>query len=469
MSAVSAVATAERVRSRKTTARAEIEAALSRIKTTDGPINAFVALDEDGALAAADAIDRAIAEGRDPGPFAGAPVAIKDNEHVKGLATKHGSLLHANAAPEAADSEHVARLKRAGAIVVGKTATGEFGLDALTYTLAHGVTRNPWNLERTPGGSSGGAGAAIAAGLVGLATGSDALGSIRAPAAYCGCLGLKPTHGRIPRAHGFRDTASIGPLAATIADIARYLDVVSGPSRGDRASLPLPGVNYERETALLDMAGLRVAFSPDLGFAPVAGEVADACAEAFARLSREAKLTIVPAPKLSNVYVEWNELAALELKGDFELAGILPDRIDQISPTPRAFIESIKDLSSRDQAAHRAKIRALEAETAALFERADVVITPSVCCGAYGAEGPIPTEIDGKDASRTHAEPLTAFASICWLPSLSAPVGFTSEGMPIGMLINGPRGRDDIVLRLGAILERIMPWPHIAPGFGGGS
>ena len=464
--ALTAVEIADGVRSGRLRALDIVQQALDRIRRNDCEVNAFVAVNETLALEAARRVDETVAAGADPGQFAGVPIGIKDLEHVRGLPTRFGSLLHKDAVPEREDSEHVARLRAAGAIPIGKVATGEFGLDAITHTHLNGTTRNPWNLERTPGGSSGGSAAAVAAGLVPLCTGTDALGSIRAPAAYTGLIGLKPSQGRIPRAHGFKETSCIGPLARTAADAARYLDVASGPSTRDRMTLPASGISFERAIETLDVAGLRAHFSPDLGFAPVEPEVVALCESAFAKLVKAAGFVRVEGPyAFDNVYPEWNALAALELKGDFERAGILPGQIDKISPIPRWLIESIRELPLREQSLYRERIRAVERQTATFFETADLLMTPTTGCAAYDAQGPLPVVIAGKDASRTNAEPFTAIGSICWLPSISLPAGLTREGLPVGLLVNAPRHRDDIALRVARIWEQAQPWPGIAPAF----
>ena len=461
MTAMTAAAIAQSVRGGRSRAVDVLAAALARIAACDPQLRSFVTIDAQAAQAAAQRVDDTVAAGADPGALAGVPVGIKDNEACAGLPTRHGSLLHRSAPPETADSEHVRRLRAAGAVPLGKTATAEFGLDGVTHTLAHGTTRNPWRLSSTPGGSSGGSAAAVAAGLVPLCTASDALGSIRVPAGFTGLVGLKPSHGRIPRAHGFRDTAVVGALTFTVEDTARYLDVVAGPHGGDRMSLPASGACFEEAIETLTTAGLRAAWSPDLGFAPVEPEVEEICEAAFRRLAAAARLNIVAGPfTFTNVYWEWNALAALELIGDFERAGVLPDHLDEISPGPRGFIESAARLTPSQQAAGRERIRTLEREVAAFFDAADILVTPTACCTAYAAEGPMPTVIAGRDASRTHAEPFTAIGSICWNPSISVPAGTTHEGMPVGFLLTGPRHRDDIVLRLARIWERESPWSH---------
>lgn len=460
----SAVEIADAVSAGEMTARTVIEQALARIERLDPSLNAFVHVDVDAALRAAADLDRRIAKGEDPGPLAGVPFGVKDNEDCASMPTRHGSLVHHDDAPATRDSVHIARLRAAGAIPVGKTATAEFGLDGVTHTLAHGTTRNPWNPERSPGGSSGGSAAVVAGDMVPLATGSDALGSIRGPAGFCGLLGLKPSHGRIPRAHGFKDTASLGAFTTRAADMARYLDAVAGPDHRDRMTLPPPGVRYADALDRFDTAGLRAAWSVDLSFAPVDPEVAAICEAALRRLVEAAGLNLVQSGfTCTNVYPEWNALAALEIMGEFERLDVLPAHIDAISPGPRSFIEDARALSPAEQAGYRAHIRRLEAEVAALYEDVDVLITPVACCDAYPAAGPMPTVIAGRDASRTHGEPFTAIGSVCWNPSIAVPAGFTEAGLPVGLLINGPRHRDEIVLRLARTWETASPWPRTAP------
>src|SRR5205823_11644205 len=230
------------------------------------------------------AVDAAIARGDDPGPLAGVPFGVKDLEDCAGLPTSHGSLLYKGRPPVAADSIHVGRLRAAGAVPVGKTAAPEFGAIAYTSTPAWGTTRNPWNLERTPGGSSGGSAAAVAAGLVPFCTASDGGGSTRIPASFTGLFGMKPSYGRIPHPRAaLSQTTCVGALTTTVADAARHLDVAAGPDDRDRASLPPPTVSYERAAEELDVGGLRALWSPDMGYAVVVPEI-----EGLARSAAEA-------------------------------------------------------------------------------------------------------------------------------------------------------------------------------------
>jgi len=304
----SAIEIAEAVRSGQTTARQMVERCLEEIGLKNASINAFVYLDEQGALAAADALDKRIAEGRDPGSLAGVPFGIKDlRDTCIGMPRRNGSLITQDAIPDKVDSPQIARLKMAGAIPVGKTSTAEFGLDGVTHTLLHGTTRNPWNLERTSSGSSGGSSAAVAAGLVSLATGGDGLGSIRCPAGFTGMVGHKPSLGRISRPDGFADTSCPGAITTTVADTARYLDVVSGPDDHDRMSLPATSDCYEELIEHLNVAGLKAVWSVDLGFAPVEPEVARICEQAAHTLVDAAELKLVADQfSCTNPYIAWN-------------------------------------------------------------------------------------------------------------------------------------------------------------------
>src|SRR5262245_26398418 len=262
---------AEGVRAGSSSAVSALEECLLAIDARNGELNAFIHLDEASARRDAEAIDSMVAAGRDPGPLAGVPFGVKDLDDCAGMPTGRGSLWFSGEAPVADDSIHVARLRAAGAVPVGKTAVPEFGFWAYTSNRVTGVTRNPWDTTVTPGGSSGGSASAVAAGLVPFATSSDGGGSTRTPAGFCGLVGHKPSFGRIPDLRGTRysQTATAGALATTVADAARLLDVMAGPDDRDRTSLPAAAGSYERVIDELDTAGLRIGWSSDLGFAIV--------------------------------------------------------------------------------------------------------------------------------------------------------------------------------------------------------
>ncbi len=462
-----AIETAQAIRSGAICAREAVLASIESIALHDPAINAFVYLNEARALAAADEVDRRIAIGEPSGPLAGVPFAIKDlRDRCAGMPTRNGSLITRDAPPDDSDTVHIARLRRAGAIAIGKVATAEFGLDGVTHTLAHGTTRNPWNLERTPSGSSGGSSAAVSAGMVPLATGGDGLGSIRCPAGFTGLVGLKLSLGRTPRNDGFADTAAPAAVTTTVADTARYLDVVAGPHDCDRMTLPATSTLYEQAIESLDVTGLKAVWSLDLGFAPVEPEVAAICRSAADALVVAANLELIQDDfTCTNPYIAWNALAAVRLRQQFEYAGYLPDQLEQISPGPRRFIESYAYQDNQSLVEYQQIVMKTEQEMAQLFGQADVLLTPTACCVPYAAQGPLPEIIDGRDASQTNGEPFTALASIGWNPSISVPAGLSSDGLPIGLLINVRRHRDDIALRLARISEQTNPWPRKAPGY----
>jgi aspartyl-tRNA(Asn)/glutamyl-tRNA(Gln) amidotransferase subunit A len=459
--------TVKAITSREASAREIMQNCLEVIHQKNSEVNAFVYLDEQQALASADDIDRRLSAGETVGPLAGVPFGVKDlRDRCIGMPMRNGSLITQDAEPDVSDSLHIARLRAAGAIPIGKVATAEFGLDGVTHTLAHGTTRNPWNLERTPAGSSGGSSAAVCAGMVPLATGGDGLGSIRVPAGYTGLVGLKPSLGRIPRGDGFADTISPGAVTMTVADTARYLDVVAGPDDCDRMTLPAVNTVYEDIIETLNVAGLKAVWSVDLGFAPVEPEVATVCRDAVDQLVSAAGLELIAEEfNCTNPYIAWNALAAVRLREQFEYAGYLPDHLDKISPGPRRFIESYAYQDSRQLVEFQQIVMRTEQELADLFRRADVLLTPTACCVPYAAEGPLPEVIDGRDASQTNGEPFTALGSIGWNPSISVPAGLSSDGLPIGLLINVRRHRDDIALRLARISEQANPWSRHPPPF----
>ncbi len=463
----SVIEIAEAVRAGELRAAEAVETCLAQIGRENGRVNAFVYLDAEGARREAAEIDARIARGEDPGPLAGVPFGVKDiRESCAGMPRRNGSLFHMDDPPETRDSVFIARLRAAGAIPLGKVATAEFGMDGVTHTLAHGTTRNPWNIVRTPGGSSGGSAAAVAAGMVPFCTAGDAGGSTRSPAGYTGTVGLKPSLGRIPRMDGFGDRSCPGVITATVADTARILDVVAGPDDCDRMTLPEAGVTYEREIEALDVGGMRAVWSEDLGFAPVEAEVAAIARAAARRLALAAGLrTIDRKVAFTNVYMAANMHLTRRFAEELKQRGILPSQKARLSPGPRWFLEKAESFSDAQVFEALQKEKTLEQEVAAFFRDADVLMCPCHSTGAFAAEGPLPELIAGKDASQTHGDAFPMFANIGWNPSISVPAGVTSIGLPVGLLITVRRHRDDIALRLARILEATSPWPRVAPGY----
>jgi aspartyl-tRNA(Asn)/glutamyl-tRNA(Gln) amidotransferase subunit A len=369
------------------------------------------------------------------------------------------------------DSIHLARLRAAGAVFVGKTAAPEFGTVQYTKTKAWGVTRNPWNPERTPGGSSGGSAAAVAGGLVPIATASDGGGSTRIPAAFSGLFGMKPSHGRIP--HPDADpsqTAVYGVEVVTVRDAARHLDVVSGPDDRDRVSLPAPDVRYEDAIESLDVSGLRVGWSSDLGFAvtdPEVDEVARAAAETTAKA---AGVELVDCDvHLTDPVRTWLTTGALTLWLEIDEEAHYPGRLDDVTRWVRTSLESTYDRPLRTLAKPLRRRLQLDQDCAAIFRQVDVLLTPTTAIPAFAAAGPPPTVIAGEDleerfgpAAGAMSVPFTMLANLAWNPAASVPAGLSSDGLPIGMQIMGQRHHDHVVLRLARLFEQAQPWPRHA-------
>jgi aspartyl-tRNA(Asn)/glutamyl-tRNA(Gln) amidotransferase subunit A len=460
------IETAEAVRSGELTAAAVLEETLSAIGGHNADLNAFIHLDIEQARRDAERVDVQVAAGKDPGPLAGVPFGVKDLDDCSGMPTGRGSLWYSGGLPMSSDSIHVERLRQAGAVAVGKTAVPEFGFWAYTSNRVTGVTRNPWNLSRTPGGSSGGSAAAVAAGLVPFATSSDGGGSTRTPAGFCGLVGHKPSFGRIPDLRGSRyaQTAAAGALATTVADAARLLDVMAGPHAQDRTSLPPSGVIYEQQIERLDTSGLRVGWSVDLGFAIVDPEVAAVTESAARTLIAAAGLNLVDIDVCFDDLISiWAQLESVDRWVGLP-PGLWPDRADDLDPGVRPAFERTSAMTVVQYAAALTRRREIELELAALFDRIDVLLTPTSAITAFAAEGPMPTEINGLTAPPAGAVPFAMMANLWGTPAASVPAGVSTEGLPIGLHIVGNRHADDVVLRLARILEQARPWPRHAPG-----
>jgi aspartyl-tRNA(Asn)/glutamyl-tRNA(Gln) amidotransferase subunit A len=366
--------------------------------------------------------------------------------------------------PVAADSVHVARIRAAGGVPVGKTAAPEFGTLNFTKTKAWGVTRSPWGDDRTPGGSSGGSAAAVAAGLVPVATASDGGGSTRIPAAFTGLVGMKPSQGRI--AHpGAQDsqTSVFGLLTTTVADSARHLDLASGPDDRDRLSLPPPTVGYEAAIETLEVAGLRARWSPDLDFATVDPEVLDIAGGAAQELASAAGLALDDGPvHLTDAVKVWLSAGAMDMWLDLE-PGMWPGVADELTAYSRQSLESTEDWVISRFANVKRRRETLTLQAAALFEEIDVLLTPTTAVPAFAAAGPPRAVVDGQEVVGAMTTPFTMLANLCWNPAISVPAGLTSEGLPVGLQIVARRHADEIPLRLARILEQVRPWPRLAP------
>ena len=451
---------ADLVRTREVRATELLDECLERIRDRD-TFTAFVHVGEAAARAAAERVDDLVAAGVDPGPFAGVPIGVKDLEDVAGMPTSHGSRLFAGRVA-AHDSLHVARLRAAGAVPVGKTAAPELGTFNHTSSTRWGTTRNPWDPTTTPGGSSGGSAAAVTSAMVALATASDGGGSTRSPAAFCGLVGLKPSYGRIPRlGPDVSELAADGALVTTVRDAARHLDVVAGPDPRCRTSLPAPGVRYEATIDRPPAPRPRLRWSPDLGgtatgdpeVVAIAWSAAAALAGALdADLDDEPfRLTAVFGTYLATTRLdawlairdeEWPECASL----------LEPSTVEALRATEEIALPRWTRAATR-----RAHLCEKFAE---VLSQADVVLSPTTALPAFAADEPSMETV-------VAATPYTMLANLTGVPAVSVPAGLTTSGLPVGLQIIGPPHGDEIVLRMARVVELTRPWPRHAPGFGG--
>jgi aspartyl-tRNA(Asn)/glutamyl-tRNA(Gln) amidotransferase subunit A len=462
---------ADDVRAGRLTAAEVLESSLDRVTRLDGAVRSFVVIDAEGARRSAAAVDAAVGRGEDPGPLAGVPLGVKDLEDARGLPTQRGSQLFADAPPAGQDSVQVARLRAAGALVVGKTATPELGSLPFTWSPAFGTTRSPWHSARTPGGSSGGSAAAISAGLVPLATGSDGGGSVRIPASFCGLVGLKTSTGLVPRGprRGVAMPVSTpGPLARSVRDAARLLDQVTGVDPADPLSVPRPVASYEGALETERIEGLRVAWSSSLGTCDCESEVEAIARSAAERLIAAAGMVEVEAATaLPDGGPAWGAIWAVDSLA--ELGELWPGRADEMTAVVSGTLTIAESLTAADLAgAGRLRHDVLQA-THRIFDQADLLVTPTMPVVAFDAEGPMPLEIGGREVE-------SPLASICFTlpfnltgqPAVSVPAGLSREGLPVGLQIAGPRLSEARLLAAALALERAQPWPKLAPGYEGG-
>jgi aspartyl-tRNA(Asn)/glutamyl-tRNA(Gln) amidotransferase subunit A len=459
-----AVEVAESVRSGQRQAVEVLETCLAAIQRLNPQLNAFVHLDPASARRDAERIDSLVKAGQDPGPLAGVPFGVKDLEDCAGMPTSYGSLLYKGSPPAESDSIHVARLRSAGAIPVGKTAVPEFGAVALTDTRGWGPTRNPWNPARTPGGSSGGSAAAVAAGMVPMCTAADGGGSIRIPASFSGLLGFKPSFGRIPHPGNQPSATDVfGALVTTVADAARHLDVATGPHDCDRFTLPSPDVSFERSIETVPTEGLKAVWSVDLGFAVVDHEVASLTESAAGALIEAAGLERVEHPvEFTDPVRLWQSNGVLDLYMDLE-PGMWPERGSEMMEYVSIPLSRADEVKPARIAAIWKRRQKLDNELAALFDGVDVLITPTAAVPAFAAEWPMPSEINGTKVHPAMNVPFTMLANLGWQPAVSLPAGMTSEGLPVGVQVVCRRHADALVLRLARIFEQARPWPRLAP------
>lgn len=447
------------LRSREVSSRELVELSLARIEASQPVVNAFRVVRADAALAEARDADRRLAA-RDSAPLLGVPVAVKDDMDVVGEPTAFGCV--GSFAPKRADSESVRRLKAAGAVIVGKTNTPEIGQLPVTGGAAFGVTRNPWSLEHTPGGSSGGASAAVAAALVPAAVGSDGLGSVRIPAAWCNLIGIKPQRGRVsmwPHVDSFGGLNVIGPLARMVVDAALLLDAVAGHHPAERSGPPPPAEPFAATAQRADPGRpLRIALSfkaPYSGGPSALHDEVRTLVQRFATLVAQAGHVVEPAdPFYGPLGIEVVAAASAGL-GPWIRA--VPDT-SKLDPRTRdnALLAVLVGSPLRPLA--RALRGPLIRRVGAIFDSFDVLLTPTT------AAPPLPAgAMDGLSRRQTdHVMAATCPYAWPWnvvgWPAMSVPAGFTNDGLPVGAQLLAPEGRESLLIALAAQLEQTARW-----------
>jgi len=455
---------AGQVREGKLSAREVVGHALERIESLNPVLNAFVAVDAEAALARAARIDEAVAAGRDPGPLAGIPFGVKDLEDASGFVTSHGSALFADHAAAGADSVLVARLKAAGGVAVGKTNTPELGWKADTENATFGRTGNPWNIEHSPGGSSGGSAAALAAGMVPLATGSDGGGSIRIPSSCCGLSGFKPSLGRVPsggaHAPDWHDLSTRGLMTRRLADAVYALDGVVGPDPSDLRSLPRPEASWPA-AGIDPKLPVKVAWSPTLGYAQADDEVLSLCRAAVDKLAAlGTEVVEVDTVFDSDPVDQWLVLTSVynaRTLAEYRQS----ERWQEVDPLLAAVVEygekvSPIDLVRAGDACYELNTRLIE-----LFREVRVLLTPTCAGLPPGREIAPAGTVNGKEEANwvRYTYPFNMTRS----PAASVCVGLSSAGLPVGLQVVGPQHGDLVVIRSAAAIEEMMAFDRLPP------
>ncbi len=438
----------------------------ARIDKLDARLNSFVLLARESAIEMAKEAEAAVIRGDELGPLHGLPIPIKDTQNTSGIRTTMGSLILKNRIPKR-DGAVVERVKSAGAIVLGKTNVPEFALVGTCENRLGEPGRNPWNIERTPGGSSGGAAAAVAAYLCPVATGSDAGGSIRIPASFCGVYGIKPTQGRVSGYTGNDGVhmpyifAQNGPIARTVLDAATILQILSGHDMRDPVSLRELPPDF---TAAVDknISGLRVAWSPDFGFADVDPDV-------LAVTSRAAKVfeDLGCHVEDSNFAMDppYDTFGPVQAADAYATLGkYLETDGDRLTDFAKFFLEIGSRVTATEYARTLGCIDILKARITSLFEEYDLLLSPTACFTAFPNEK-FPGSIRGESEypeqywNGAFTLPINAVGH----PAATVPAGFSSDGLPIGLHIVGRWGDEETILAASAAFERAQPWTQYKP------
>ena len=466
-----ALTLADKVRKKELSAAEVTAAVLDRMEKLEPHIHAFCTPTPELARQAAAEVDRKIAAGEDPGLLAGVPVGIKDLVCTKGVVTASGSFAYKDFVPDE-DDVVVERLKAAGAVIIGKTNVPEFGYSGVGHNPVFETTRNPWNLDMTPGGSSAGSGAAVAAGVGPFAIASDGGGSIRIPAAHSGVVGVKASMGRVPLYPGTKDERypgvsswesleHIGPLSRTVADSALMLKVISGPDPRDRYSLPGPEFDW-MDTIRGGVRGLKVAYTLDWGgYAPIDPEVRRVITDAVKVFERDLGCTVEEAsPGFADPYGAFWALVAMEtdLKGMREMVA---KHDHQMTPHLVDFI--MRPWTAEDFTNAIMTRKAVVNKMWKFMQRYDLLLTPTLAVPPFPVHVQGPEKIDGQIVHPFRWLNFTFPFNFTGQPAASVPAGFTKDKLPVGLQIVGRHLDDPTVMRAAAAFEKARPWHNEWP------
>ena len=440
-----------------------VDAVSDRMDAFEPVLHAFCTPTLDIARRQAEDLAKRVAAGEDVGPLAGVPVGIKDLVATNGIRTAMGSKAYENFVPDE-DDIVVERLKAADALIIGKTNVPEFGYSGVGHNPVFETTRNPWNPALTPGGSSAGSGAAVAAGMGPIAVGSDGGGSVRIPSAHCGLFGMKASMGRVPLYPGCRDERypgasswesleHIGPMSRTVTDGALMLSVMAGPDARDRHTIPTSDVDW---TGCLDggVEGLRVAFSPDLGYAAVDPAVRDIVQKAVQVFEKDLGCVVEQAdPGFQDPYNAFWGLVAL----DTDLRGMrrLAQDFD-VSPHLGEFLA--RDWTAEDLTDAVMGRKAVNNKMWRFMQNYDLLLTPTLTVPPFPVHMQGPEKVDGRMVPAFQWLSFTLPINMTGQPAASVPAGWTPDGLPVGLQIVGRHLGDETVLRAAAAFEQASPW-----------
>ena len=454
----SGLALGRAIASREVSAVEVLDAILTRVEAVNPQVNALVTLIGEGARQEARAVDARLAAGETGGPLWGVPVSIKDLIETRGVRTTFGSLLRQDYVPEQ-DAVLVQRLRAAGCPIFAKTNTPDHGGKFATDNLVFGSTNNPWDLSRSPGGSSGGAAAQVASGMGPLAVGNDGGGSIRVPASMCGVYGLKPQFGRVPswpRHNGWYTLNHEGPIARTVRDAAALLDILAGPDERDWYSLPAEAGSYLEECDG-EIKGMRVAWSPTPGYGRVDPVVLERCQAAVRAFEELGCIVEEVNPQMPNVDQIFLGIIVPRLLVQFEQE-FPPGFAEQLDPVVASFLPLGEQMTTRDAFAAIYGDYAVHDLLVAFFQQYELFLTPTIATPPYASGIFGPSEVAGEPVSSPLEPFFTHPFNLTGQPAASIPVGFTDDGLPVGLQIVGRRFAEKTVLRASACFEAARPW-----------